>query len=98
MIFFNRHLKIGKEIGKATRKSIILPFVVYGKDQNFVPPPEFLTDMYIYGYITASISNLMDYAFGGKNCGHVVGHEELLMMIILHDNILSSTQISQYAG
>ena len=70
MIFFNRHLKIGKEIGKATRKSIILPFVVYGKDQNFVPPPEFLTDMYIYGYITASISNLMDYAFGGKNWNH----------------------------
>ena len=67
MIFFNRHLKIGKEIGKATRKSIILPFVVYGKDQNFVPPPEFLTDMYIYGYITGSIGQMIDYAFGGKN-------------------------------
>ena len=67
MIFFNRHLKIGKEIGKATRKSIIQPFVVYGKDQNFVPPPEFLTDMYIYGYITGSIGQMIDYAFGGKN-------------------------------
>ena len=67
MIFFNRHLKIGKEIGKTTRQSIIQPFVAYGKDHNFVPPPEFLTDMYIYGYITGSIGNLMDYAFGGKN-------------------------------
>ena len=67
MIFFNRHLKIGKEIGKATRQSIIQPLVAYGKSPNFVPPPEFLTDMYIYGYITGSIGQMIDYAFGGKN-------------------------------
>jgi len=67
MIFFNRHLKIGKEIGKATRQSIIQPLVAYGKSPSFVPPPEFLTDMYIYGYITGSIGQMIDYAFGGKN-------------------------------
>ncbi len=67
MIFFNRHLKIGKEIGKAARQSIIQPFVAYGKSPNFVPPPEFLTDMYIYGYTTGSIGMMIDYAFSGKN-------------------------------
>ena len=38
--------------------------------------------------------------WGGKEspCGHVVAHEGLLMMIILNDNIVSSTQIAQTAG
>jgi hypothetical protein len=33
-------------------------------------PDNFYTDEYIYGYINASITNLMTYVFGGKDWSH----------------------------
>ena len=67
MIFFNRHIKQGKEIGRAVKQAILSPFIAYGKDKDFVPPSEFFLDEYIYGYITVAIGHMIYYVFGGKD-------------------------------
>ena len=63
MIFFNRHKKTGKDIGKSVRQTVIQPFQIYGKE----PPDSFFLDDYIYGFVNASVTNLMTYVFGGKD-------------------------------
>ena len=63
MIFFNRHKKIGKEIGKSVRQTMLQAFQIYGKE----PPESFFLNEYIYGFVNASITNLMGFVFGGKD-------------------------------
>lgn len=63
MIFFNRHKKIGKDIGKSLKQTILQAFQISGK----TPPTSIFLDEYIYGFINASVTNLMFYVFGGKN-------------------------------
>ena len=67
MIFFNRHIKQGKEIGRAVKQAILSPFISYGKDKDFVPPPEFFLDEYIYAFITVAIGHMTYYVLGGKD-------------------------------
>ena len=63
MIFFNRHKKTGKDIGKSVRQTVLQAFQIYGKE----PPGSFFLDDYIYGFVNASVTNLMTYVFGGKD-------------------------------
>tara|TARA_B100001248_G_C27261097_1_gene398465 strand:- start:130 stop:663 length:534 start_codon:yes stop_codon:yes gene_type:complete len=63
MIFFNRHKKTGKDIGKSVRQTVLQAFQIYGKE----PPKSVFLNEYIYGFINASVTNLMVYVFGGKD-------------------------------
>ena len=66
MIFFNSHKKTGKKIGQSMNEVLHLAF----KSCRISQPDNFYTDEYIYGYINASITNLMTYVFGGKDWSH----------------------------
>ena len=63
MIFFNNHKKKGKKIGQSMNEVLHMAF----KSCGISLPDNFYTDEYIYGYINASITNLMTYVFGGKD-------------------------------
>ena len=63
MIFFNSHKKTGKKIGQSMKEVLHMAF----KSCGISLPDNFYTDEYIYGYINASITNLMTYVFGGKD-------------------------------
>lgn len=63
MIFFNSHKKTGREIGATIKQTIHQIFIGYNK----AVPEKIYQDKYIYGYITASATNLMAYVFGGKD-------------------------------
>ena len=41
-------------------------FQIYGKE----PPESFFLNEYIYGFVNASITNLMGFVFGGKDWSH----------------------------
>ena len=44
MIFFNRHKKTGKDIGKSVRQTVLQAFQIYGKE----PPKSVFLNEYIH--------------------------------------------------
>ena len=65
MIFFNSHKKTGREIGAILNKQ----FIRYLLDMIKRFLKRYIKTN-IYGYITASATNLMAYVFGGKDWSH----------------------------
>lgn len=70
-MFFNRHIKQGKEIGELINGNIqsCLVGIKTGYDENgrYIIPDDFFTDSYICGFIHVYVGLIIDFGLGGSN-------------------------------
>ena len=72
-LFFNTHIKKGKEIGLAVRGMLSTACIGTGFLENVSPKPlpkSFFEDLYISAFTIVSCSLLMKYQMGGLNWSH----------------------------
>ena len=74
-MFFNTHLKKGRELGVAVRQLMTTASIGTGYFDdaggfNNPVPEEFFDDLYIRGFILVSCSLLMKFQLGGANWSH----------------------------
>ena len=68
-MFFNKHLKQGKEIGKVAL-GIIKPTFLgtdYFIGDNLFPPIKLFEDRYVVGFFTSYVTTIINFVLGGKN-------------------------------
>ena len=67
-MFFNRHIKQGKEAGSGALTFIEKSFYnsKYHDGMKFTPPHDLFDDMYIYGFCSNFITTILNYVIGGK--------------------------------
>ena len=82
VMFFNQHVKQGREVGAEGLKLLKNCFegTRYVQGDDFNPPHDLFDDLYIRGYFTSYFGYIKDFAYGGEAwSSQRKGHTSLLV-------------------